>query len=81
VTGLHELWRKLGNGSWRCMREGTHGAMTLAAQKECEIFQDKGRIAEWLVAKVGDYPDHKTRGQFRATWPPTPMDSTGSKFA
>lgn len=80
VSGVHEMWRRLNGGAWRCLREGAQAALLLACQKECEEFQDKGRLGEWLVAKVGDYPDHKTRGQFRATWPPTPMDSTGSKF-
>lgn len=67
-----EMWMKLGKSVWRSVGEGGYSMLVLRAQKEIEHLEDVGKEGQIAILELGDFPDHRTEGEFKARSVPWP---------
>lgn len=62
---MYELWQRRGFGPWRSLREDrSEENLNQAARREVSRYEERGIPVEFVVTKVGDFPEKATTAQF-----------------
>ena len=62
---MYELWQRRGTGSWRSLKEeSSQENLNQAARREVARYKERGIPVEFVVLKVGDFPEKSTPAQF-----------------